>query len=437
MIRFIIKKLLYGGFVLLGVITVIFLLFNATSENPARNLAGQNATPEMVAQIEHDLGVDLPLYKQYLLYLNDISPVSFHRRNEASRINLDTARYDFVEVIPMENSSIVFKYPHLRRSYKTDRWVSDVIFQALPGTIILAIASILIAMILGVLLGIIAGLNQGSFFDNGSMVFAVFGMSGPSYFVAIIVAWIAAYEWYEVTYIPMMPVFGMGLGLLFGLIFFKFNTQSKFSDTPINYILKMILKGFGVGFIVWFIMYAFIGLFGSDPTGISEMFFELPGTGLEGEGKLWDTDEYGEEFLNPKNLILPALTLGIRPLAVVLQLTRSAMLDVMSQDYIRTAKSKGLSMRIIIVRHALKNALTPVITAASGWFASLLAGAVFIEQIFNWDGLGLQIYTAIINEDLPVIMGSVLVIASFFVIINMTVDIIYGYLDPRVRNAKS
>lgn len=420
---------------LLGVVTVIFLLFNATAENPARNLAGQNATPEMVQQIEHDLGVDLPLYKQYLLYLNDLLPVSYHKRNEDSRIYLDTARYDYAEVIPMENSAIVFKYPHLRRSYKTDRWVSDVVFQALPGTIVLAVASIIIAMVLGIILGVVAGLNQGSFFDNGSMVFAVLGMSGPSYFVAIVVAWIAAYEWYEVAYFPMLPVLGMGLGLLLGLIFFKFNTKGKFTVSPLNYVMKMVLKGFGVGFLGWFVIYAFEGLFGQDPTGLSSLFFELPGTGLEGEGKLWDTNEYGEEFFNPKNLILPAITLGIRPLAVVLQLTRSAMLDVMSQDYIRTARAKGLSLRVVIIRHALKNALTPVITAASGWFASLLAGAVFIEQIFNWDGLGLQIYSAIISEDLPVIMGSVLVIATFFVLINMSVDIIYGYLDPRVRRS--
>ncbi|MDX5584607.1 MAG: ABC transporter permease, partial [Aureibaculum sp.] len=131
--------------------------------------------------------------------------------------------------------------------------------------------------------------------------------------------------------------------------------------------------------------------------------------------------------------ILPAIVLGIRPLAVVIQLMRNSLLEVMSQDYIRTAKSKGLSMYKIIKKHALKNALNPVVTAVSGWFASLLAGAVFVEYIFNWNGLGKEIVNALNTLDLPVIMGSVLVIAAMFIIINIFVDVIYGWLDPRIR----
>ena len=130
---------------------------------------------------------------------------------------------------------------------------------------------------------------------------------------------------------------------------------------------------------------------------------------------------------------MPAIVLGIRPLAVVIQLMRSSLLEVMSQDYIRTAKAKGLSMYKIIRRHALKNALNPVVTAVSGWFASLLAGAVFVEYIFNWNGLGKEIVNALNTLDLPIIMGSVLVIATMFIIINILVDIIYGWLDPRIK----
>ena len=130
---------------------------------------------------------------------------------------------------------------------------------------------------------------------------------------------------------------------------------------------------------------------------------------------------------------IPAIVLGIRPLAVVIQLMRNSLLEVMSQDYIRTAKAKGLSMYKIIKKHALKNALNPVVTAVSGWFASLLAGAVFVEYIFNWNGLGKEIVNALNTLDLPIIMGSVLVIAAMFIIINIFVDIIYGWLDPRIR----
>lgn len=126
----------------------------------------------------------------------------------------------------------------------------------------------------------------------------------------------------------------------------------------------------------------------------------------------------------------------MRPLAVVIQLMRGSLLDVMSQDYIRTARAKGLSTYAVILKHALRNALNPVITAASGWFAGMLAGAVFIEYIFAWNGLGKAIVDALNSMDLPVVMGSVLVIASIFILINIFVDVIYAWLDPRIRTAK-
>ena len=138
-------------------------------------------------------------------------------------------------------------------------------------------------------------------------------------------------------------------------------------------------------------------------------------------------------MLELKNLILPAFTLGIRPLAIIVQLTRSSLLDVLNQDYIRTAKSKGLSQFTVIVKHALKNALNPVITAMSGWFASLLAGAVFVEYIFGWKGIGKELFDSLGNYDFPVAMGITLFLAVVFVVVNIIVDIIYAVLDPRVR----
>lgn len=151
-------------------------------------------------------------------------------------------------------------------------------------------------------------------------------------------------------------------------------------------------------------------------------------------GSLFEIDDYGEgKHLTLKNLILPAITLGIRPLAVITQLTRNSLLEVLSQDYIRTAYAKGLKSKDIIWRHALRNALNPVITATSGWFASMLAGAVFVEFIFGWNGLGKEIVNALNTLDLPVVTGAVLVIATTFIIINILVDFIYGWLDPKVR----
>ncbi|MEM7105179.1 MAG: ABC transporter permease [Bacteroidota bacterium] len=161
-------------------------------------------------------------------------------------------------------------------------------------------------------------------------------------------------------------------------------------------------------------------------------YYLAPYTGLNLQGGLVELDDFGNKIFVWKNLILPAIALGIRPVALITQLTRSAMLDVMSQDYIRTAKAKGLSQFTIIFKHALRNALNPVLTAASGWFAALLAGAFFVENVFNYNGLGLETVNALITFDLPVVLGAVLFTAMVFVLINILIDILYAVLDPRV-----
>jgi len=157
-------------------------------------------------------------------------------------------------------------------------------------------------------------------------------------------------------------------------------------------------------------------------------------TGLHINGNWFDVDEItGERKLTLHNLILPAFTLGIRPLAIITQLTRSAMLDVLNQDYIRTAYAKGLGKMQVIWKHALRNALNPVITAVTGWFAELLAGAFFVEYIFGWKGIGKVTVDALEKLDFPIVMGSVLISATFFITINILADILYGMVDPRVR----
>jgi peptide/nickel transport system permease protein len=156
-------------------------------------------------------------------------------------------------------------------------------------------------------------------------------------------------------------------------------------------------------------------------------------TGLHMTGSLFTVDPFEGRELQLKNLILPAITLGIRPLAIITQLTRSAMLDVLDQDYIRTAYAKGLSRRVVVFKHALRNALNPVITAITGWFAELLAGAFFVEYIFGWKGIGKITVDALEKLDFPIVMGSVLVTAAFFILINLLADILYGVVDPRIR----
>ncbi|MDA7501856.1 ABC transporter permease [Chitinophagales bacterium] len=156
-------------------------------------------------------------------------------------------------------------------------------------------------------------------------------------------------------------------------------------------------------------------------------------TGLTTSGPLFDLEGLDDKWVfKPKHLILPAIALGIRPISIIVMLTRATMLEVLSQDYIRTAKAKGLSNNVVVFKHALRNALNPVVTTVSGWFASVLAGAFFIEIIFDCKGLGFETVTALNNIDLPVVMGSVLFIAALFVTVNLFVDMIYGFLDPRV-----
>lgn len=158
-------------------------------------------------------------------------------------------------------------------------------------------------------------------------------------------------------------------------------------------------------------------------------------TGLDVRGSLYDLNDFGDKTIFWKNLILPAIALGIRPIAIITQLTRSAMLDVLSQDYIRTAKAKGLSYYKVIFKHALRNALNPVLTAVSGWFAALLAGAFFVENVFDYDGLGQLTVNALLSYDIPLVLGAVLLTASLFVVINIFVDILYAILDPRIKVA--
>ena len=213
-------------------------------------------------------------------------------------------------------------------------------------------------------------------------------------------------------------IIAMILGLVLGVV------SARFKDTWLDKLIQ-IVSTLGMSVPSFFSAILFAWFFG---------FLLHEYTNLEMTGSLYELDDFGEKnTIQWKNLILPAIVLGIRPLAVVIQLMRNSLLEVLNQDYIRTARSKGLSELQVIKNHAIKNALNPVVTAISGWFASMLAGAVFVEYIFGWNGLGKEIVNSLNTLDLPVIMGSVLIIALMFIIINIFVDIIYTWLDPKVK----
>jgi peptide/nickel transport system permease protein len=311
---------------------------------------GQRTDLTTLQNVNKELGLDKPKWQQFILYVNDLSPVSVLKNDSAL-----LKKYHYAKLFPVSSSSfLALKTPFLRASYQTARPVGVMLLQALPNTVVLAITAMFLALVIGIFIGVISAVNQNSWMDHLLLFTSVLGISVPSFFAAILFQWLFAF----------------------------------------------VLANF---------------------------------TGLKMTGSLFEPDFYGNDKLMLANLILPAITLGIRPIAIISQLTRSSMLDVLSQDYVRTAKAKGVSEKLILFRHSLRNALNPVLTAASGWFAEMLAGAFFIEMVFGWNGIGKLTVDALNKNDFPVVMGSVLFSATIFVLLNIITDILYGVLDPRVR----
>jgi len=356
LIEYFLNKSFYALLTLFGVITVIFFLFNVLPGDPAQMMLGQNEDSEQLAIIKQKYGFDKPVSTQYLYYLNDLSPLSFHSNTPNDYTFLRDDKYSAAKLFKIGNITTVIKFPYLRESFtKQGKKVTQVLRETLPNTFVLAITAIIIAIIIGLILGVVSAQFKDSWIDRAIQILSTLGMSVPSFFSAILFAWV------------------------FGFVLHEY-------------------------------------------------------TNLQMTGSLYELDDFGEKNqIQWKNLVLPAVVLGIRPLAVVIQLIRNSLLEVLNQDYIRTARAKGLSEYKVIKNHAIKNALNPVVTAISGWFASMLAGAVFVEYIFGWNGLGKEIVNSLNTLDLPVIMGSVLTIALMFIIINVFVDVVYAWLDPKIK----
>lgn len=355
MTKYILRKIGYALLTIFGVATVIFMLFTILPGDPAQMMLGQNQSEEQLKIVREKYGFDKSISTQYVYYLNDLSPLSLHSKNKEHYTSLKEGKYSAVSLFSIGNLQLVLKKPYLRESFqKSGKTVTSIIGETLPNTLILAVSAIIIALIIGLFLGVISALQQDTWTDKIIQVLSTLGMSVPSFFSAILFAWIFGYVLHKYTHLDMT-------------------------------------------------------------------------------GSLYELDDFGENYsIHWKNLILPAVVMGIRPVAVVTQLMRNSLLEVLQQDYIRTAKAKGLSASKVIYKHALKNSLNPVVTAISGWFASMLAGAVFVEYIFGWNGLGKEIVEALNTLDLPIIMGAVLTIAIMFILINILVDVIYAKLDPKV-----
>ena len=339
-----------------GVASLIFLLFSVLPGDPAQMMLDQNEGSEQLELLKKKYGFDLPIHKQYLFYLNDLSPLSVHSNSASHFTFLSPNLHAAFPLFSVSTFTVVLKWPYLRTSYQRQgKPVSEVIAETLPNTIVLAVAAISVAIVMGFFLGIISMQFRDTIWDRIILFTSTLGMSVPSFFSAILFSW------------------------LFGYVFHS-----------------------------W--------------------------TQLNMTGSLFEVDDFGiGRQIQWKNVLLPAVVLGIRPIAVITQLIRSSLLEVASQEYVKTAYAKGLSSTQVLFKHVVKNALNPVITALSGWFASMLAGAVFVEYIFGWKGLGKEIVSALNFLDIPVLMGAVLTIACLFITINIVVDLLYRLLDPQVK----
>ena len=350
MISFLLRKTVYSLFVILGIITIVFILFNVIPADPAKMMLGERDDARQLEKIRKKYNLDKPLLSRYFLYLNDLSVISIYNKNDDKINNIK------ILSLNLKKKQIVIKKPFLGESFfYKEKEVLDLILSVFPNTLVLAFFSICFAIFFAIPIGVISAVKKNSLFDRFFWIFGSLGMSLPSFFSAIIIMWIFAYK--------------------------------------LNWL-----------------------------------------TNLNVVGSLYEVDDLGRgEYLEFKNIILPAITLGIRPVAVIINLTRNSLLDSLSSNYVRTARSKGLSETRVVLIHGLRNSLSSVLTASSGWFASMLSGAVFVEYIFGWNGIGKLLVDSINNMDFPLVMGLILFIGVCFVFINILVDIIYSWLDPRVK----
>jgi len=314
MTTYIFKRLLSMIPVLLLVSLVVFYIIHLTPGDPALVMLGEEAMPEMVTALRHQLGLDQPLPVQYGTWLSRV-------------VQGD-----------------------LGRSIRSNKLVSQDIVSRLPVTIELTVLAMLIALAIAIPTGIISATRRNSKSDLLVTTIALLGVSMPNFFLAILLIFVFS------LYLRWLPPIGY---------------------TPVEQNVVENLRG----------------------------------------------------------MILPSITLGAATAAVIARLTRSSLLEVLNQEYIRTARAKGLSERIVILGHAMKNAMIPVVTICGLQIGGLLGGAIITETLFVLPGVGSLAVNAIFSRDFPVVQGDVLFLAVMFMLTNLVVDVMYGFLDPRIRYA--
>jgi peptide/nickel transport system permease protein len=330
--RYAIRRSLTVIPVLLGVSVLVFSFVHLIPGDPAVTMLGERATPEKVAEVRARLGLDRPIYEQYLLYLG-----------KAVRGDLGI--------------SIVRGDPVL-----TD------LLRRFPATVELAVAAIVLALLLGIPIGIVSAVWRKSIVDSLSRVLALAGVSMPIFWLGVMLAWVFAVE------LHLLPT---GARL-----------DSAVDYEPWTYFVVL--------------------------DALLQRNWVLAGDAL-------------------RHVVLPAVALATIPLAVIARMMRASMLEVLSRDYIRTADAKGLPRTAVILRHALRNALLPVLTVVGLQVGSLLAGAILTETIFSWPGIGRWVYEAIESRDYPIVQGASLFIGVVVVVVNLLTDLLYAAVDPRIK----
>jgi peptide/nickel transport system permease protein len=333
MLRFTIRRLLLLLPILFGVSLLVFIWIRLLPGGPAQGLLGERATPASVAQINHQFGLDRPIYVQYWRYLDET----------VVHLNLGT-------------------------SIKSFRPVTDEIRIRFPATVELALGAMIFAVAFGVPLGFLAAKRYGSAFDHGSLLASLIGISIPIFFLGLILKYIFSVR------LGWLPSIG------------RENVLADYQHPTGFYILDAIIE--------------------------------------RNPAQFWDAIQH---------LILPAIALGSIPLAIIARITRASVLDVQNEDYVRTARAKGLPPRTVDSRHVLRNAMLPISTIIGLQTGLLLSGAVLTETVFAWPGIGSWLASAIFSRDYPVLQGGILFLAVVFVVVNLLVDISYAILNPRIR----
>ncbi len=313
--RYILHRLIVTLPTLVGALTVLFLVLRLLPGDPAELMVGDYASEEEIAAVRHDLGLDRPIWEQYVVYLTD------------------TVQLDF------------------GNSYRTRQPVMQRVLDAFPHTLALAAAGLLWAGVLGVLAGITASLRRNTILDYGVMATAMLGMAMPIFTVGIFLILIFSVR------LGWLPVIGAG----------------EFSD-PLNYM---------------------------------------------------------------RSLILPSIAVGSHGWAIVARVTRSSVLETMSEGYVRTARAKGLAERSVVYGHVMRNALIPVVTILGVRAIQLLGGTVITETLFVRPGVGRLLVESIFARDYTQIQGTIAFFVVLFVLVNLLVDLCYGLIDPRIRQARS